>query len=109
MKIDPSKKYQTRSGRPVTLLHRVPEGWPASRPWRGLVDGNEMDWLDSGTVFYGSVDGSCDLVEVREPMRVRIWIKDGHGPIFCVSDTELTTWNMNQLGYTLKEFVEVMP
>ena len=109
MKIDPSKKYKTRSGRPVEFLHRAPEGWPGEYPWRGIVGGEPQCWMDSGVEFDEKVESADDLVEVREPMRLRVWIKDGESPIACLSDTELTTWKMNELGYTLKEFVEVMP
>jgi hypothetical protein len=38
-----------------------------------------------------------------------MWIKDGHGPIFCPSDDGRAIGKMNELNYTLKEFVEVMP
>jgi hypothetical protein len=109
MKIDPSKKYKTRSGRPVEFLHRAPEGWPNSFPWRGIVAGEPISWMDNGSQFNDATERANDLIEVCELMRLNVWVKDGHGPIFCVSDTELTTWKMNELGYTLKEFVEVMP
>jgi hypothetical protein len=109
MKIDPSKKYKTRSGRPVEFLHRAPEGWPGERPWRGIVAGEPITWRDNGSEFNEAIESADDLVEVREPMMIKMWIKDGHGPIFCVADAELNILKMNVLGYTLKEFVEVMP
>jgi hypothetical protein len=108
MKIDPSKKYTTLDGKPVTHLHRAPEGWPTSFPWRGAIDScGTGTWSDDGKYTDEEIH-RFDLVEVREPMLVKLWVKDGHGPIFCVSDTELNILKMNVLGYTLKEFVEVM-
>jgi hypothetical protein len=109
MKIDPSKKYRTRSGRTVEFLHRAPEGWPGSFPWRGIVAGEPITWMENGSEFKDSNESADDLVEVREPMRVKLWIKDGARPIVCVLDTELNISKMNVLGYTLKEFVEVLP
>jgi hypothetical protein len=109
MKIDPSKKYRTRSGKPVTCLHRAPQEWPTPFPWRGIVEGFSLSWSDSGRECYDMLEVTNDLVEVREPMRLKMWTKDGHGPIFCPSDDGRAIGKMNQLGYTLKEFVEVMP
>ena len=109
MKIDPSKKYQTRSGRTVEFLYRAPQGWPGARPWRGIVDGEPITWMENGSEFNEATESPNDLIEVREPMRIKIWTKDGHGPIFCSSDDGRTIGKMNELGYTLKEFVEVMP
>jgi hypothetical protein len=108
MKIDPSKKYTTRDGRPVTCLHRVPDGFKTKYPWRGIVDQEEVRWTDSGNFIEGGTRRH-DLIEVREPMRLKMWIKDGHGPIFCPSDDGRAIGKMNELNYTLKEFVEVMP
>lgn len=84
MKIDPNKKYRTRDGREVTLLHRAPEGWPNSYPWRGLVSGDHViSWADDGSV--GPVQNDrYDLVEVRDPREFDVFVRhDGtvyHSP-----------------------------
>ena len=107
--IDPSKKYTTRDGKPVTHLHRAPEGWPTSFPWRGIVgEATARTWNEDGVVYIGE-KSQDDLVEVHEPMRLKVWTKNGNGPIFRTSDTQLNMMEMHELGYALKEFVEVMP
>jgi hypothetical protein len=107
MKIDPSKKY-TCNGHPVEFLHRKPEGWPGIYQWAGIANGWMLTWTDEGIHEIEFLDSKFDLVEVREPMRVKMWVKDGARPIVCVLDTELNISKMNVLGYTLKEFVEVL-
>ena len=72
MKIDPSKKYTTRDGRPVECLHRAPEGWPGGYPWRGVVGGGSQTWDDNGRAFSDDIKSRCDLLEVREPLEVLI-------------------------------------
>lgn len=68
MKIDPTKKYRTRGGQEVTLLHRVPDGWPTIYPWRGIVCNSPSSWTDGGEEDIDDEVGSPhDLVEVREP------------------------------------------
>ena len=108
MKIDPSKKY-TCNGHPVEFLHRRPDGWPGIYQWAGMANGWTLTWTDEGIHKIEFLDSKFDLVEVREPMRVKLWTKDGHGPILCPSDDGRAIGEINKLGYTLKEFVEVMP
>ena len=68
MKIDINKKYRTRDGREVRLLHRVPEGWPTSYPWRGIVgDASHLTWTDHGVQDLDDPPSDDDLIEDREP------------------------------------------
>ena len=106
MKIDPSKKYTTRDGRPVTLLHRVPEGWPGEYPWRGIVNGQPLSWMDNGSAFSEATESTDDLVEVREPMRIKLWVKGTERPL---RDCDVDAHHMLRGGWAFKEFVEVMP
>ena len=85
MKIDPSKKYTTRDGRPVKFLHRAPEGWPGEYPWRGFVDKLSRTWDDDGREFSSKTNTPSDLVEVREPLEVRLVI-DGRGEIWGLAE-----------------------
>ena len=107
MKIDPSKKYMTRDGKPITHLHRAPEGWPTSFPWRGIV-GEEaaLTWNEDGVVYIGE-KSQDDLVEVREPMRLRMLVKDESNMRWIYTSTDVD--DLIKDGWTLKEFVEVMP
>ncbi len=106
MKIDPSKKYRTRSGRPVEFLHRAPEGWPVEYPWIGIVGGRPQCWMDSGSEFNEATESSDDLVEVREPMLVKLWVRGNDRPW---RDCDVDAHNMLRDGWALREFVEVMP
>jgi len=105
MKIDPSKKYKTRDGRPVTCLHRVPEDWPTRHPWRGIVDQEEVRWTDSGNFIEGGTRRH-DLVEVREPMLVKLWVRGNDRPW---RDCDVDAHDMSRNGWAFKEFVEVIP
>jgi hypothetical protein len=60
-------------------------------------------------VVYIGEKSQDDLVEVREPIRVKMWIKDGRDPIFCAKNDPRTVGENSPTGYTLKEFVEVTP
>ena len=80
MKIDPSKKYQTRDGMPVEFLHRAPEGWPGKYPWRGFVERVTVTWDDEGKEFGPNNDRSSDLIEVREPMEVLVVVDARNRP-----------------------------
>ena len=109
MKIDPSKKYTTRDGRPVTHLHRVPDGFKTKYPWRGIIYQEEVRWTDSGTFIEGSTR-SHDLVEVREPLEIEL-VVTGNGKWFA---TLLNTdhWdkvNPNNAPHRTAKFREVMP
>lgn len=73
MKIDINKKYRTRDGREVRLLHRAPEGWPTSYPWRGIVgDASRLTWTDHGVQDLDDSPNDDDLIEVREPREWQI-------------------------------------
>jgi hypothetical protein len=106
MKIDPSKKYRTRSGRTVEFLHRAPQGWPGSFPWRGIVAGEPITWMENGSEFNEATESPDDLVEVREPMRMKIWVKGDERPW---RDCDVDAHQMSRTGWAIKEFVEVMP
>ena len=73
MKIDITKKYQTRDGRDVTLLHRAPDGWPTKWPWRGMISGESVTWTDEGHHIRGGND-DWNLIEVREPREFELAI-----------------------------------
>ena len=75
MKIDITKKYRTRDGRDVTLLHRLPEGWPTGYPLRGVVGGAESEWTDMGT-YLPTIETNNDLIEIREPLECWVWVSD---------------------------------
>ena len=112
MKIDPSKKYQTRDGKPVTHLHRVPDGWPSNFPWRGLADGSVITWCDNGRAFIDDADSPADLLEVREPMELEVSM-DKYG-ITCICDGNCTAewWDKsfpNHAPHRIVTFREVMP
>jgi hypothetical protein len=107
MKIDPSKKYRTRSGRTVEFLHRAPEGWPGERPWRGIVAGEPLTWMDNGSEINEATGSADDLVEVREPMRLKMLVKDEFNMRWIYTSTDVD--DLIKDGWTLKEFVEVMP
>ena len=105
MKIDPSKKYQTGDGKSVELLHRKPEGWPSKYVWWGTVNGEVRSWQEDGR--WKSELSSMDLVEVREPMRVRMLVKDEFNMRWIYTSTDVD--NLIKDGWALKEFVEVTP
>lgn len=77
MKIDITKKYRTRDGREVKLLHRVPEGWPTEYPWHGIVDGRRLTWTDHGLPNLDDSPNDEDLIEVREPREWVLSVKPG--------------------------------
>jgi hypothetical protein len=91
--IDPSKKYKTRDGKPVIHLHRAPEGWPTSFPWRGIVGENhDVTWNDDGRVFINDKSHS-DLIEDREPLEFT-QIVDAKGTRFNnESNLTLAEWD----------------
>ena len=67
MKIDPSKKWKS-GGRPVSLLHRKPDGWPTPYVWEGVVGDEDVEsWTEDG--LYDIAEDRCsqdlDLVEDR--------------------------------------------
>jgi len=70
MKIDPNKKYKTRDGQEVSLLHKAPDGWPNPYVIRGLLNENPVSWTDEGR-FNTASESHVDLIEVREP---REWV-----------------------------------
>jgi hypothetical protein len=108
MKIDPSKKYRTRCGSPVTCLHRAPEGWPTPFPWRGAIDRRGSGvWTDDGSFTDREENHRFDLIEVREPMRLRMLVKDEFNMRWIYTSTDVD--DLIKDGWTLKEFVEVMP
>jgi hypothetical protein len=106
MKIDPSKKYKTRSGRTVEFLHRAPEGWPGEYPWIGIVGGKPQCWMDNGSEFNDATESADDLIEVCEPMRIKLWVKGTERPL---RDCDVDAHDISRNGWALKEFVEVMP
>jgi hypothetical protein len=110
MKIDPTKKYTTRSGKAVTCLHRAPEGWPTPFPWRGAIESQGTGvWTDDGSFTDMEEPNRFDLIEVREPMRVRLWTRNEVSLNFTCCYDESLEIGTQLGGYTLKEFVEVMP
>jgi hypothetical protein len=105
MKIDPSKKY-TCKGHPVEFLHRRPEGWPGEYQWVGLANGVQQTWTDEGLHYKKYPISDFNLVEVREPMRMKIWVRGNDRPW---RDCDVDAHAMFRDGWTFKEFVEVMP
>jgi hypothetical protein len=103
--IDPSKKY-TCNGHPVEFLHRRPEGWPGIYQWAGMANGWMLTWTDEGIHKIEFLDSKFDLVEVREPMRVRLWVRGNDRPM---RECDIDVNQMSRNGWTLKEFVEVTP
>ena len=109
MKIDPNKKYTTRDGRPVEFLHRAPEGWPSPFPWRGLADGLIITWRDNGRVFSVDVESSSDLVEVREPMELKVSIDKNGITCICYGNGTEEWWDEsfpNHAPHRIVTFVE---
>jgi hypothetical protein len=68
-----------------------------------------LTWTDEGIHKIEFLDSKFDLVEVREPMRLKVWAKDGIDPILCAKNDPRAVGENSPSGYTLKEFVEVMP
>lgn len=72
MKISMDKKYQTRDGRPVTLVTTS-----GPHPWEvvGYVGDLALPdaWSASGK-FYESSESIDDLVEVVEPVTQELWV-----------------------------------
>jgi hypothetical protein len=100
--IDTSKKY-TSGGHPVECLHRAPEGWTDTCPWRGIVKGESRTWSDCGR--FGLLASNLDLVEVREPLRAKVLITDLQKPYSIVDCDGVTVPN----GWHIIEMIEVMP
>ena len=112
MKIDPNKKYQTRDGVPVTHLHRAPEGWPTNHPLIGIVDGNVTTWDDDGRAHGLHAETPDDLIEVREPLEVRLAI-DGKEKIWGFAEQNTAKFydgNVpHRAPFRIATFREVMP
>ena len=110
MKIDPSKKYTTRDGRPVEFLHRAPEGWPGEYPWRGIVGSGTASWDDDGRFYDDSAQCLQDLVEVREPLEVQL-VVDSKGEVF--TGKRQAAWYDSTIPdrapFRIATFREVMP
>jgi hypothetical protein len=101
--IDASKKY-TSGGHPVTHLHRAPDGWPSSYPWRGIVNGQDERWRDDGG-FYAKGNSLLDLTEVREPLQAKVLVTDLQKPYNIVDSDGIDVPN----GWRIIEMIEVMP
>ena len=112
MKIDPSKKYTTRDGMPVTHLHRAPEEWPSGYPWRGVVGGGSQTWDDDGRALTADSECPSDLVEVREPLEVNLVI-DGAGKVYRFAEENTAkfydgNWP-SRAPFRIATFREVLP
>ena len=110
MKIDPSKKYTTRDGRPVEFLHRAPEGWPSGYPWRGVVGSGTASWDDDGRFYDDSAQCLQDLVEVREPLEVLVVVDARNRP--AVLGGNAAGWDHTypeHAPHRIATFREVMP
>lgn len=111
MKIDPNKKYKTRDGKPVTHLHRAPEGWPNSFPWRGIIGENHaVNWNDEGMVYTNEKSHS-DLIEDRKPLEVQIVI-DREGKAFGFANTNkewYDNYKPDLAPFRVATFREVLP
>lgn len=92
--IDLSKTYRTRDGRPVTLLHRRPDGWPSDYPYVGLINGVSCVWLANGRVTKESIHNG-DLVEAREP-------KEGWVPDYFLYETEEAAKSVSNSGVAIR-------
>jgi hypothetical protein len=106
MKIDPNKKY-TSGGHPVEFLHRAPEGWPIPYPWRGVVNGFGMSWTDEGRYNKILTNADRDLIEVREPLRIKLAVDPENRPGYWIhADNEHKEMRP---GWRIVEMIEVMP
>ena len=112
MKIDPSKKYTTRDGKPVTHLHRAPKGWPDDLPWRGIAGGVVETWGEDGRAYAPTVESPDDLIEVREPLELCLAIDKNGITWICYGNGTEEWWDEsfpNHAPFRIATFREVMP
>lgn len=74
--IDVTKKYQTRDGKEVTNLFRLPEPLASAAPYPifGLVDGKLNTWTNDGHT-YDDMDDDLDLIEGKKKLAL-VFSKD---------------------------------
>ena len=99
MKIDITKKYRTRDGRDVTLLHRAPDGWPTKWPWRGMISGESATWTNEGHHIRGG-NGDWDLIEIREPREFKLSSRSGETWMYDEGD-ESQGWEVIRVSEIL--------
>ena len=104
--IDITKKYKTRSGREVTQLMKF-DDIESDYPIRGVVDGIVCAWTEDGKCCNSLSDHEMNLIEVKEPIEIYLWVSSYMDPLLMNSPYIDDEYYL-KYGYELKKFREVI-
>lgn len=104
--IDITKKYKTRDGREVTQLVKF-EGVESYTPILGVVNGAIYRWREDGKYLNHYCNSDQDLIEVKEPREIYLWISKNLTPLLMKSPHVDPKFYL-KYGYELKKFKEVI-